>query len=48
VTLGVVVYGVMRYREGRTVLADELARYETMLELRRRLGLDDPSALLPR
>lgn len=47
-TLGLVIYGVMRYRQGRTVLADELVRYETMLELRQRLGLDDPKALLPR
>jgi hypothetical protein len=48
VTLGLMVYGVARYRKGRTVLRDELARYETMLELRRQLRLDDPSALLPR
>jgi hypothetical protein len=48
VTLGLVVYGVARYRKGRTVLADELVRYETLLELRRQLRLDDPSALLPR
>ncbi|HYO59160.1 hypothetical protein [Archangium sp.] len=48
VTLGLAVYGLMRYRQGRTVLADELVRYETMLELRRRLGLDNPTALLPR
>ena len=47
-TLGLVLYGLMRYRQGRTVLADELVRYETMLELRRRLRLDDPAALLPR
>ncbi|HSP80589.1 MAG TPA: hypothetical protein VLQ93_18800 [Myxococcaceae bacterium] len=47
VTLGLLAYGLSRYRKGRTVLADELVRYETMLELRRRLRLDDPSALLP-
>lgn len=47
-TLGLVIYGLLRYRRGRTVLADELVRYETMLELRHRLGLDDPKALLPR
>lgn len=46
-TVGLFVYGLARYRKGRTVLADELVRYETMLELRRRLRLDDPSALLP-
>jgi hypothetical protein len=48
VTLGLVVYGLTRYRKARTALADELTRYETMLELRRQLRLDDPSALLPR
>ncbi len=47
-TLGLAVYGVLRYRQGRTVLADELVRYETMMDLRHRLGLDDPKALLPR
>ena len=48
VTLGLFLYGVGRYRRGRTVLADELVRFEAMLELRRRLGLDNPAALLPR
>ncbi len=48
VTAGLFLYGLVRYRRGRTVLADELVRYAAMLELRRRLGLDDPSALLPR
>jgi hypothetical protein len=48
VTLGLVVYALARYRQGQKTLADELRRYETMLELRRRLGLDDPAALLPR
>ena len=47
-TLGLVIYALSRYRKGRTVLADELVRYESMMELRRRLHLDDPSALLPR
>ena len=47
-TLGLVIYGVSRYRKGRTVLADELVRYESMMELRRQLRLDEPSALLPR
>jgi hypothetical protein len=47
-TLGLAIYGAVRYRQGRTVLADELVRYESMLELRRRLGLDDPTVLLPR
>ncbi len=48
VTLGLAVYGLSRYRKAQVFLADELARYETLLELRRRLRLDDPAALLPR
>ncbi len=47
-TVGLAVYGLLRYRQGRTVLADELVCYETMLDLRRQLRLDDPTALLPR
>jgi hypothetical protein len=46
-TVGLGLYGLVRYRQGRTVLADELVRFETLLELRRRLRLDDPTALLP-
>jgi hypothetical protein len=46
-TVALVIYGLARYRQGRTVLADELVRYESLLELRRRLRLDDPAALLP-
>jgi hypothetical protein len=46
--LGLVSYGVVRYRKGRRELAEELKRYGDMLELRRRLNLDNPSALLPR
>ncbi|MFY0576086.1 hypothetical protein ACN28S_18530 [Cystobacter fuscus] len=47
-TVGLLVYGLLRLSKARTVLADELARYATMMELRRQLRLDDPSALLPR
>ncbi len=46
--LGLVVYGLVHYRRGRRVLAEELKRYGDMLELRRRLNLDNPAALLPR
>jgi hypothetical protein len=46
--LGLLVYAFRNYRAGRKVLADELTRYASMLELRRQLRLDDPSALLPR
>lgn len=42
------VYALVHYRKGRASLADELKRYESLLELRRRLRLDDPAALLPR
>jgi hypothetical protein len=48
VTVGLLVYGLLRLSKARTVLADELARYATMMELRRQLGLDNPAALLPR
>jgi hypothetical protein len=44
-SVGLAVYGVLRLSKGRTVLADELVRYATLLELRRRLGLDAPAAL---
>jgi hypothetical protein len=47
-TVGLLVYGVLRLGKARAVLADELVRYATMLELRRQLGLDNPSVLLPR
>ncbi|NMO20604.1 hypothetical protein HPC49_39005 [Pyxidicoccus fallax] len=47
-SLGLVVYAFSRYRAGRKVLAEELKGYESMLELRRQLRLDDPAALLPR
>ena len=48
VTTGLLLHGLLRYRRGRTVLADELVRYEALLALRQRLGLDNPAALLPR
>jgi uncharacterized membrane protein len=48
VSVGLLVHAFRRYRRGRQVLAEELKRYETMLELRRQLRLDDPSALLPK
>lgn len=46
--LGFVGYGLVRYRRGRHELAEELKRYGDLLELRRRLNLDNPSRLLPR
>jgi hypothetical protein len=48
VVLGLVSYALVRYRQGRRELADELKRYGDLLELRRRLHLDNPSTLLPR
>ncbi|WP_164019604.1 hypothetical protein [Pyxidicoccus trucidator] len=47
-SLGLLVYALRNYVAGRKVLVEELKGYETMLELRRQLRLDDPSALLPR
>ncbi|SEM13736.1 hypothetical protein SAMN05444354_11248 [Stigmatella aurantiaca] len=48
VALGLVVYGLTHYLKGRRELAGELKRYGDLLELRRRLRLDNPSLLLPR
>ncbi|MFP2912001.1 hypothetical protein ACLESD_44665 [Pyxidicoccus sp. 3LFB2] len=47
-SLGLLVYALRNYLAGRKVLVTELKGYETMLELRRQLRLDDPAALLPR
>ena len=46
--LGLVSYGLVRYFKGRRELAEELKRYGDLLELRRRLHLDNPASLLPR
>ncbi|MBN1208727.1 MAG: hypothetical protein JXB05_27950 [Myxococcaceae bacterium] len=48
VAVGLVLYALVRYRKGRRELAEELKRYSDLLELRRQLRLDNPSALLPR
>lgn len=48
VSVGLVLYAIARYRKGRRMLAEELKQFDSLLELRRRLHLDDPSALLPR
>jgi hypothetical protein len=48
VALGLLTYSGVRYAKGRRELAEELKRYGDLLELRRRLKLDNPSALLPR
>jgi len=48
VSVGLVVYALAHFLKGRRALADELKRFDSMMELRRRLHLDDPSALLPR
>ena len=47
VSLGLLAYAVVHYRRGRRCMHEEARRYETLLELRRALKLDDPSALLP-
>ena len=48
VALGLLTYSLVRYAKGRRELAEELKRYGDLLELRRRLQLDNPSMLLPR
>jgi hypothetical protein len=48
VALGLLIYSGVRYAKGRRELTEELKRYGDLLELRRRLQLDNPSALLPR
>ncbi|XXF81043.1 hypothetical protein P2318_15145 [Myxococcaceae bacterium GXIMD 01537] len=48
VSLGLLGYAIVHLRRGRGRLAEELKQYDALLELRRRLRLDDPSALLPR
>lgn len=40
-------YGLACYRRGKRLLARELERFEALKSLRRTLGLDDPSLLLP-
>ncbi|MFN0061775.1 MAG: hypothetical protein ACKVPX_04570 [Myxococcaceae bacterium] len=40
-------YAVVQYRKGKSRLEEELVRFKTLEGLRRRLKLDDPSALLP-
>lgn len=46
-TLGLIVYGVVRYRRGRASLALELERFAKLESVRRELKLDDPASLLP-
>jgi Ni/Fe-hydrogenase subunit HybB-like protein len=48
VALGLALYALVNYLKGRRELAEELKRYGDLLELRRRLHLDNPSTLLPR
>jgi hypothetical protein len=48
VSVGLVVYAIVHLTKGRRALAEELKQYTSLLELRRRLHLDDPSSLLPR
>lgn len=47
VAIGLWCYGLACYRQGKRFLARELESFEALKSLRRRLGLDDPSALLP-
>src|SRR5262249_54439324 len=45
---GLLSYAAFRYTRGRRLMREELDRYALFQALRRRLGLDDPSVLLPR
>jgi hypothetical protein len=47
VSLGLASYAVSRFIRGRKVLRRELERFAEFMALRRRLGVDDPSVLLP-
>ncbi len=46
--LALATYSVVRYVRGKRLARTELEKYRAMIELRRALRLDDPSALLPR
>ncbi|WP_232293587.1 hypothetical protein [Stigmatella aurantiaca] len=48
VALALLGYGLSHYLRGRRELSGELKRFGDMLELRRRLRLDNPTLLLPR
>ena len=41
------IRGTLYYRLGKRLLCREIERFELLKSLRRTLGLDDPSALLP-
>lgn len=43
-----VVYALVQYFQGRSDLASEMTRFQSMKDLRAELRLDDPSALLPK
>jgi hypothetical protein len=46
--LGLAAYAMHHYRKGKRLLKIELARFESLKELRRTLRIDAPSAELPR
>jgi hypothetical protein len=47
IAVGLWLYGLACYRRGKRLLAQEIERFEMLKSLRRTLGVDDPSALLP-
>jgi len=47
-SLGLAIYALRRYLSGKRLLGHELARFESLKALRRRLHIDDPWADLPR
>ena len=46
--LGLAAYALHHYRKGKRLLKIELARFESLKQLRRTLRIDAPSAELPR
>lgn len=48
VGVGLLLYALGRYLKGRWTLAAEHREFERLSALRRALGIDDPSSLLPR
>lgn len=45
--LGLSTYAVIQYLRGKRSLVNEMTMFDSVLDLRRGLGMDDPSVLLP-
>jgi hypothetical protein len=46
--LALLIYALVRYLRGRTMLAGEHREFERLSALRRSLGIDDAASMLPR